>query len=255
MADRRTIAVINQKGGSTKTTTSVNLAAALVAMGRKVRVTDLDPQKGSSTHWLTPATDAGQGLLRVFHDEATLDEATAKTSVDNLWIVPSYQTLRDIERSRPAGTEVVMRTALAQSTAPVDYDILDCPHSMDVLAISGMAAVRELVIPVQASELDVVGMGELMALAGTIRKRLNPGLAVSALVVGRVKGRSGFDADLLAAFREQHPDAVVLPIADTVKMREATAAHLPINLYEPNGRATQDFAALAAALDERGAPA
>jgi chromosome partitioning protein len=246
---RRTLAVINQKGGSTKTTTSVNLAAALVARGRRVRLIDMDPQTGSSTHLLPPQTDVGAGLLDVFRDAATVDQATAKTTVDGLYIVPSYQSLREIERTRPPGSEVVMRTALADSEAPVEYDILDCPHTLDVLAIAGIAAVGELAIPIQASDLDVVGMAELLDLAAVIRRRLNPELRISAIVVGRVKGRSAFDTKLLASFREEYPNAIVAPISDSVKMREATAAHQPINVFEPTGRAAQDFAALAERVD------
>jgi chromosome partitioning protein len=243
--------VINQKGGSTKTTTSINLAAALVARGRAVRVTDMDPQEGSSTHWLPPQIDVGSGLHDVFNDQATIDEATSTTTVENLYLVPSYPGLREVEMKRLAGSELVMRAALAASTAPVDVEILDCPHSMDVLAIAGIAAATDLIIPVQASSLDVVGMGELLELAATVKRRMNPQLRIAAIVVGRTKGRSGFDARLLEKFRVEYPEAVVLPISDSVRMRQATNAHTPINLFEPSGRAAADFAALAEALDRQ----
>jgi chromosome partitioning protein len=249
MVARRRFTVVNQKGGSTKTTTTVNLAAALVARGRSVRVIDMDPQVGSSTHWLTPQMDVGGGLYDVFADKVTLDEATSTTIVPNLYIVPSYQSLREVEMKRPPGSEVVMRSALQTSRAPVDYDLLDSPHSMDVLAVAAIAGATDLIIPVQASDLDVVGMGELLELAGTVRRRLNPELRIAAIVVGRTKGNSGFDTRLLASFREEYPDAVVLPISDSVRMREATQKHQPINAFEPGGRCTRDFAALAEAID------
>lgn len=121
---------------------------------------------------------------------------------------------------------------------------------MDVLSIAGIAAATDLIIPAQASSLDVVGMGELLELAGTVKRRLNPDLRIAAIVVGRTKGKSGFDANLLASFRQEYPDAIVLPVSDSVRMREATNAHTPINLFEPAGRATADFRALADALDD-----
>ncbi len=254
MTAERIFAVINQKGGATKTTTSVNLGGALVDRGRSVRVIDVDPQVGSSTHWLEPQLDVGGGLFDVFEDTKTLDEATATTVVDRLYLVPSYPSLRQVEMTRPAGTELVLQTAVRESTAPVDYDILDCPHSMDVLAIAGIAAATDLIIPVQASSLDVVGMGELLDLAAKVRKRLNPSLRIAAIVVGRSKGRTSFDTNLLADFREQYPDAVVLPVRDSVRMREATNAHLPITVFEPAGGVAGDFRDLAAALDVLPAP-
>jgi chromosome partitioning protein len=249
MSERRRYAVINQKGGSTKTTTSVNLAGALVARGRKVRLIDMDPQEGSTTHWIPPTMDVGAGLYGVFDDQQTIDEATSTTSVDGLYLVPSYPSLRQIEMTRPAGSELVVKAALDASTAPVDYDMLDCPHSMDVLSIAGIAAATDLIIPVQASALDVVGMGELLNLATRVKRRMNPSLRIAAIVVGRTKGRSGFDASLLASFQQEYPEAVVLPISDTVRMREATNAHVPINVFDPTSIAARDFRALADALD------
>lgn len=249
MDGRRRIAVINQKGGSTKTTTSVNLAAALAARGRVVRLIDMDPQEGSATHWLPPQKEAGEGLLRVFKDECSLDEVTVPTGTPGVFIVPSYQSLRAVEMTRQPGSDIVMQAALRETSLPIDYEIEDCPHSMDVLSIAGIAGAEELIVPVQASGLDIVGMKELLDLAAMIRRRLNPTLRISAVVIGRVKGASGFDARLIAKFRGEYPDAAVVSVADTVKMREATAAKKPINAYDPKGRATADFAALAAAID------
>jgi chromosome partitioning protein len=194
--------------------------------------------------------DVGGGLIDVFEERATLDEVTSTTTVENLYLVPSYPSLRQIEMTRPPGSELVVQAALSESTAPVDDEILDCPHSMDVLSIAGIAAATDLIIPVQASSLDVVGMGELLELALMVKRRMNPHLRIAAIVVGRTKGRSGFDAALLSSFRSEYPDAVVLPIRDSVRMREATNAYTPINKFEPGGGTADDFRALAEALVE-----
>lgn len=246
-SQRLQLAVINQKGGSTKTTTAVNLAAALAAQGLAVRVVDSDPQAGSATYWLEPQDDVGEGLVEVYRDKATIDEVTSRTNVDNLYLVPSWTSLREVERQREPGCELVMRSALNQSTAPIDVDIIDSPHTLDVLAVGAVAAVDGLVVPVQASGLDVVGMGELLEMVATVRRRINPDLQIAAIVVGRVK-HTGFDQQLVESFRQTYPDAVVAPVSDSVKMREATEAHTPINLYEPRGRCARDFAQLAAAM-------
>lgn len=245
---RMQLAVINQKGGSTKTTTAVNLAAALAARGLSVRLIDSDPQAGSATYWLPPQDDVGEGLVEVYRDKLTIDEVTSRTTVDRLYLVPSWTSLREVERNRDPGSELVLRSALNQSTAPIDVDIIDSPHTLDVLAVGAVAAVDGLVVPVQASGLDVVGMGELLEMVATVRRRINPDLRIAAVVVGRVKGRNAFDSQLLESFRHTYPDSVVAPIADSVRMREATEAHTPINLYEPRGRCAGDFATLADAV-------
>ncbi|MEU3455553.1 ParA family protein [Micromonospora sp. NPDC006766] len=250
------LAVINQKGGSTKTTTSVNLAAALAAEGKAVRLIDADPQAGSATFWLPPQDDVGEGLVDVFKDKSTIDDVTSRTTVPNLYIVPSWPSLRQVERTREPGSELVLRSALSTSEAPIDVDIIDSPHTLDVLAVAAVAAAEGLIVPVQASGLDVVGMEELLEMVKTVRRRINPDLRISAIVVGRAKaigpGRyTSFDQQLINSFAESYPDSLVAPIADSVRMREATEAHTPINLYEPGGRCTGDFASLAAELIKR----
>lgn len=249
---RRIYSVINQKGGSTKTTTSINLGSALAATGLRVRIIDTDPQEGSATHWLPPTDVVGRGLLDVYTDERNLDQATSRTTVPNLYVVPSWTSLRAVEKERDAGSELVLRAALAQSEAPIDVEIVDCPHTLDVLAIGATGAADELIIPVQASELDVVGMEELLKMVKKVRARINPDLTIAAIIVGRVKGNSGFDRALLEGFRRDYPEAVVGSVVDSVRMREATAAHQPINVYEPGGRAARDFAAIAEQLIARG---
>lgn len=249
-----TYAVINQKGGSTKTTTAVNVAAALVDMGYRVRLIDTDPQEGSATHWLPPADDVGGGLLDVYEDKRNLDQATSRTTVPGLFLVPSWTSLRVVERTREPGSELVLRTALSLSEAPIDVEVIDCPHTLDILAIGAIAAADELIVPVQASELDVVGMEELTELVRKVRNRMNPDLTIGAVVVGRTKGASGFDRQLLDSFRETYPDAVVTGVVDSVRMREATAAHQPITVYEPKGRPAKQFAELAGNLVARWVP-
>ncbi|MCX5070850.1 ParA family protein [Micromonospora lupini] len=251
---RRVYSVINQKGGSTKTTTSINLGAALAARGLRVRVIDTDPQEGSATHWLPPTDrdQIGRGLLDVYADERNLDQATSRTTVPNLYIVPSWTSLRAVEKERDAGSELVLRAALAASEAPIDVEIVDCPHTLDVLAIGATGAADELIIPVQASELDVVGMEELLKMVKKVRARINPDLTIAAIIVGRVKGNSGFDKALLEGFKRDYPDAVVGSVVDSVRMREATAAHQPITVYEPSGRAARDFLGIADQLIARG---
>lgn len=245
---RRRIAVINQKGGSTKTTTAVNLSAALVKRGRKVRLHDVDPQKGSATFWLPPQNDVGTGMLAVFRDERSLDEATARTTVDGLFIVPSWFDLREVETSRRPGTEIALKAAVEASEALVDYEIFDCTHGLDALAIAGLAAAEELLIPVQASGLDTSGMEELIEMQKLVKKAYVPQLQITSVVVGRTKNTK-FDNELIEKYRTDYPKAVVLGIADSVRMRQASKEHKTIDEFEPTGKSSADFAKLAEQID------
>lgn len=248
-AFRRRIAVINQKGGSTKTSTAVNLAAALVRKGYRVRLHDLDPQKGAATVWLQPLDDVGQGAYEVFTEARSVDEATSRTYVPGLFIVPSWQPLRKVETDKVAGAEMAYKLAVDESKADIDYEIFDCTHSLSTLAIAGLAAATELIIPVQASGLDTAGMEELLAMYAKVRKFYVPNLEISGVIVGRTKN-TAFDRKLLAGFRSDYPKAVVAEVADSVRMREAPEVHETIFDFEPDGRAARDFTALATVVDE-----
>lgn len=116
---------------------------------------------------------------------------------------------------------------------------------MDVLAISGIVAAKYLIIPVQASKLDTAGMAALLDLAERVKRRMNPDVRIAAIIVGRTKGLSGFDARLLQSFRDEYPGVVVGSVRDSVKMREATASYQPITQYDPTGATSGDFRALA----------
>lgn len=247
-ARKRRIAVINQKGGSTKTSTAVNLAHALVLEGYRVRLHDLDPQRGAATVWLPPIDEVGQGAYDVFLEQRTVDEATARTYVEGLYVVPSWQALRKVETDKVAGAEIAYRVAVDASGADIDYEIFDCTHSLSTLAIAGLASAEELIIPVQASGLDTAGMDELLAMYGKVKKFYVPAMEISGIVVGRTKN-TAFDRKLLKGFREGYPKAVVAEIADSVRMREAPEVGETIFDFEPGGKTARDFRALATRID------
>lgn len=245
----RRIAVINQKGGSTKTTTALHLAAGLAHKGRRVRLHDLDPQLGGVTFWIPPVDEVGEGAFDVFTDERTLDQATSRTYIPGLYLVPSWESLRDVEQKPMPGSEVAYKQAIADSESDLDYEIYDCTHSLSTLAIAGVAAAEELIIPAQASGLDTAGMTALFKMYQTVKKRLTPELEIAGIVVGRTKNTS-FDRQLLEGFRADYPKSVVVDVADSVRMREASDQHLTIFDYEPDGRAARDLTNLAALIDE-----
>lgn len=228
---RRVITVVNQKGGSTKTTTAVGLAYGLVRLGLRVRIWDADPQGGSVTLWLPPQQPVGEGLLEVYRMAHTVDEVTSLTEFEGLYIVPSWKSMREVEQIRRAGSEMVLKTAVANSTAPVDVEVIDSTHTMDVISAGAVTAADELVIPLQPSVLDMGGMTELLDMITAVQTYYTPGLKIAAIVVSLANPKAIYDQNVIKDFGAAYPDAIVTHIPFSTKMRTAPAVHKPHQLH------------------------
>lgn len=245
----RVIAVANQKGGAGKTTTASTLGAVWAAWGLRVRLVDADPQLGSLSFWLPPQRVAPD-LRAVYFDEATLDQATVETSVPGLFLVASDKTLGQVEYANLADANLAMRSAIREST-PVDITLLDCRPSLGVLTVSQLAAADEILIPLGASGLDLPGLMELAETLETVKRRLNPGLRVSAVVVCH-DSETKLSRKVRNQLEEDYPDAIHWRIRRSVRVEEAPFAHEPLTTFAPDVPATQEYIRLAAELLLRG---
>ncbi|MBA3489975.1 MAG: ParA family protein [Pyrinomonadaceae bacterium] len=251
---RRIFAVVNQKGGAGKTTTAVTLGAIWASWGLRVRIIDGDPQKGSATYWLPPQWEEGAkvaDLKDVYFDDKTLDEATAPTSVPNLYLVASDKKLGQVEYAQLADANLSMKSALQDSLEDFHITIFDCRPSLGVLTVSALTAAEELLIPLGASGMDVPGLVELNETLETILKRLNPELDVAAVVICH-------DSDTLLSrevrkqLDQDYPSAIRHKVPRSVRVEEAPFAHEPITTYAPTNPATIAYVELAALLLLRG---
>ena len=170
----RSIAVINQKGGVGKTTTAVNLSAALADAGARVCVLDLDPQAHASLHLGVSATGSIPSLYDVLCGTATIAQARCDVS-DQLSVIPSNIDLAaaEMELAGEVGREMILRDALAADDAKFDYLILDCPPSLGVLTINALVAVNEVFLPLQPHFLALHGLSKLLRTVEVVSKRLN----------------------------------------------------------------------------------
>ncbi|MBW3542932.1 MAG: AAA family ATPase [Planctomycetes bacterium] len=256
----RTIAVMNQKGGVGKTTTSVNVAAALARQGRRVCVVDLDPQGHASIHLGIDAwDDGGPTVYDVLTGSQPLDE-TRREVGPNLCVVPSNLNLAgaEMELADVPNRELLLREALQQTKFADDFDflIMDCPPSLGVLTVNALSAAREVFIPLQPHFFALQGLSKLFETTALVTRRLNRELRVSGIVLCLYETGTRLAADVsedLMAFLEAS-DADVpwagakvfeTRVRRNIKLAEAPSFGQSIFDYDPSCAGAKDYAALA----------
>jgi chromosome partitioning protein len=180
----RRIAIINQKGGVGKTTTAVNLAAALAECGQRVCVLDLDPQAHATTHLGIEPDGKAPSMYDVLVNSRPLAEVRRKVG-DRLWITGSDINLAaaEVELAGVVGREVILRDLLRQDEGAFDFVFMDCAPSLGVLTLNALAAASEVFIPLQPHFLALHGMGKLFETTALVAKRINPALKVTGIVL------------------------------------------------------------------------
>jgi len=248
MVQRRVIAVANQKGGTGKTTTTVNLAAAIAETGRSVLVIDLDSQR-NATHWLG-AEPGPVDVLSVLMREASLDEAAVSTPVPGVEVVPATSELAGVERGLSAkpGAELRLRQALAQARHR-DVVLIDCLPALGLLTVSGLVAADEVLVPVLPGGVELQAVAELVDTVAEVADGLNPGLVIAHVLVVAAEPRQRLDLDVITALRQRFPAAMLdTVIGRSVRIRESYSRRSPVIVTEPTGRAAQQYRAAAAEL-------
>jgi chromosome partitioning protein len=179
----RSIATINQKGGVGKTTTTVNLSAALARMGQRVCIIDLDPQAHASLHLGVTPSDSELSTYGVLTGDVTLAQARVPVA-ENLWVVPAHLDLAaaELELAGEVGREIILRDKLAEETDEFDFLILDCPPSLGVLTLNALTAAKEVFLPLQPHFLALHGLSKLLRTLELVAKRLNPKLRLTGIV-------------------------------------------------------------------------
>lgn len=201
----RKIAVMNQKGGVGKTTTSVNLAAGLAHEGRRVCLIDLDPQAHTSLHLGIEIIGETPTIYHAFAGEKTLAQVRRLIS-PNLWLVPSNIDLAaaEVELADTPGRELILRDTVDQLLASERYDylIMDCPPSLGVLTINALSAAEEVFIPLQPHFLALHGLSKLLETTALVTRRLNRKLRVSGIVMCMHESNTRLAADVAADLQE-----------------------------------------------------
>ncbi len=242
----RLIAITNHKGGSAKTTTVVNLAAALAELAQRVLVVDMDPQ-GSATNWLgRPLAD--RSVLDAYLSRADLVPMVTPTTTPGVELVPSSPWLVAADRSQEIAIGLGIIGSLERLPDAWDYVLVDCPPTQGSLAVAPLAVCGSVIIPVETRVLALTGLVSLTGTMDAIRERLNTTLTLDAIIACRVN-RTRHAREIVQRLRDGYGGTVLETIIrEAIALAEAPSFQLPITLYAPTSVGADDYRSAAREL-------
>lgn len=250
----RVIAVVNQKGGVGKTTTTINLAAYLAAMGKFVLLVDMDPQANATSGLGIAKEDVQAGLYEALSKQKRLSEIIYNTPHEGLRIVPATANLAgaSIELVEVERREHQLHNLLHEVKHGYDYILIDCPPSLGLLTINSLVAADEILIPVQAEYYALEGLGQLLQTIGLIQEHLKPDLSVLGAVITMFDKRTKLSEDVLNELYKYFPNNIFRAVIPrTVRLAEAPSFGQSILQYEPAGKGAKAYEKLAREITER----
>ncbi len=235
----RTMAIANQKGGVGKTTTAVNLGACLAVLGYRVLVVDLDPQGNASTGLGINIRDLNASMYDVILNDVPLEDCIEASSVRNLFVAPAALDLAGAEIELVPAFSREQRLKRALDTVRDDYDFLliDCPPSLGLLTVNGLAAASEVVVPIQCEYYALEGLGQLLRNVQLVQRNLNPTLELSAMILVMYDARTKLADQVVREVRDHFGEKVCNSIVPrTVRLSEAPSFGQPIITFDPASR-------------------
>ena len=244
----RVIALVNQKGGVGKSTTAVNLGAALAILGRRVLVVDTDPQGNSTTGLGVEKSALTHDIYHALMQEIPLERVIVNTELSNLWLAPATINLAgaDVELVAALSRETRLRQALSPIASRYDFVLIDSPPSLGLLTINALTAADDCIIPVQAEFYALEGLAQLTSVIWRVRDALNPTLHVSGVLVTMFDGRTRLSLEVIRELQKYFPEQVFkTQVPRNVRLSEAPSYGKPAILFDLKSRGAQAYIAVA----------
>ena len=242
----RIIAVVNQKGGVGKTTTTVNLSAALHALGKRVLLCDFDPQANATSGMGVDKNTASPNVYDVLINGADPARAVVNTKYGD--VLPSNKALAGagIEMIAMEGRERLLKNALDALAPNYDYIFIDCPPSLELLTVNALCAAGSLLVPVQCEYYALEGLSDLLATVRIVKRKLNPTLALEGVLLTMFDSRTNLSLQVAEEVKRHFPGQVYATVIPrNVRLSEAPSHGKPVTAYDPYSRGAEAYSALA----------
>ena len=244
----RTIAIANQKGGVGKTTTAINLSAALAAKEKKVLVIDTDPQGNTTSGYGIEKNDLENTIYELILGECSIQECIIKDVIQNVSLIPSNVNLAatEIELIGVDKKEFILRNEVDWVKDQYDFIVIDCPPSLNMLTINSMTTADSVLVPIQCEYYALEGLSQLIHTVNLVKERLNPDLEMEGIVFTMYDSRTNLSNQVVENVKSHlNQNIYKTMIPRNIRLAEAPSYGMPINIYDPKSAGAEAYMMLA----------